>query len=76
MEMMTKEEYEKWIENTLNEKADIQPMWSEPMYICPKCNDGGMRKNLHTCVALASNPPITQYEYRCNKCDNVEYLRG
>ena len=45
--------------------------WSEPKYICPKCG-GGMCK--HESIVYASNPP--QYEYKCNKCGNIEYQFG
>ena len=45
--------------------------WSEPKYLCPECG-GGMCRN--ETMVLTSNPP--QYEYRCNKCDHVEYQIG
>ena len=45
--------------------------WSEPKYICPKCGGGMCR---HESIVYASNPP--QYEYKCNKCGNVEYQFG
>ena len=74
---MTKEQYQNWINNLSSDDGDIQPQWSQPMYICPKCG-GGMCKNLWNCMVLACNPPITKYEYRCDntECNNIEYLRG
>lgn len=41
-----------------------QEKWSEPKYICPKCNEGGMRKENDT--VYTSNPPC--YKYQCDKC--------
>lgn len=38
---------------------------------CPECGGGGMCKN--NMIVLTSIPP--KYEYRCNKCGYVEYLR-
>lgn len=77
MSLMTKEQYQNWINSLGSNDRNIQPQWSQPMYACPKCGSG-MCKNLWTYTALACNPPIIQYEYRCdnNKCNNVEYLRG
>ena len=43
---------------------DYCVQWSEPKYKCPKCEEGGMRKNLM--LVLTSIPP--QYQYRCDKC--------
>lgn len=61
----TKEEYEA---ETLNRHNFMQRDWSEPKYLCTKCN-GGMCRNEK--VVLASYPPM--YEYRCNKCGHIEY---
>lgn len=44
--------------------------YSEPLFKCPKC-DGGMCKNLTR--TLTSLPP--SYEYKCDKCGHIEYLR-
>lgn len=41
-----------------------QEKWSEPKYICPKCNEGGMRKEND--VVYTSYPPC--YKYQCDKC--------
>ena len=41
-------------------------------YICPKCHEGGMRRN--EMVVLTSYP--AQYEYCCDKCGHVEYQFG
>ena len=43
--------------------------WSEPKYKCPKCENGGMRKNLT--VILTSLP--CQYVYKCNECGYTEH---
>ena len=43
--------------------------WSSPVYRCKKCGDGGMCRD--NTKVLTSYPP--KYEYRCNKCGNVEY---
>lgn len=48
-----------------------QREWSEPKYKCPECGGGMCRNEM---VVLTSNPP--KYEYRCNKCGNVEYQYG
>lgn len=45
--------------------------WSEPKYICPECGGGMCRNEM---MVLTSNPP--QYEYRCNKCNYIEYQLG
>ena len=77
MSLMTKEQYEHWINRLDLGDRNITPQWSQPVYICPKCG-GGMCKNLWTCRSLAVMPPITEYEYRCDneQCGNIEYLRG
>ena len=77
MGLMTKEQYQDWINRLGKDDGDIQPQWSQPMYICPKCG-GGMCKNLWICRTLMSMLPITEYEYRCDntECNNIEYLRG
>lgn len=43
--------------------------WSEPKYICPKCNEGGMCRD-ETAI-LTSIPP--KHRYECNKCHFVDY---
>lgn len=45
--------------------------WSEPKYICPKCGGGMCRNNM---IVLTTCPP--KYEYKCNKCGNLEYQFG
>lgn len=77
MSLMTKEQYQDWINRLDSDDGGIQPQWSKPMYICPKCG-GGMCKNLWTCRTLTCMPPITEYEYSCDntECNNIEYLRG
>ena len=45
MRLMTKEQYEDWINRLDSEDRNIKPQWSQPVYICPKCG-GGMCKNL------------------------------
>lgn len=77
MGLLTKEKYKEYI-SKLSPKNSINiSKWSEPVYICPRCG-GGMRKNLWTCRSLTCNPPVTEYEYRCDneECNNTEYLRG
>ena len=66
MRLMTKEQYEDWINRLDSEDRNIKPQWSQPMYICPKCG-GGMCKNLWTCRSLAVTPPITEYEFNDKK---------
>ncbi len=44
--------------------------WSDPIYMCPKCNEGGMCKNER--YAYPTYP--VQYRYRCDKCGFEEYL--
>lgn len=55
-----------------NEKQAFQ-QWSSPIYPCPKCN-GNMRMNMLGGKMLASNPPIYQSKYQCDKCGFIEYL--
>lgn len=44
--------------------------FSEPKYKCPKCESGGMCKDLtKICTSL---PP--KYIYQCNSCGYIEYL--
>ena len=43
--------------------------WSQPLYICPKCKEGGMCRD--ETVILTSIPPKHMYE--CNKCHYVDY---
>ena len=64
----TAEEYRERMEYLYN---TLQQEWSEPKYICPKCGGGMCR---YETIVYMSNPP--QYEYKCNKCGNVEYQFG
>lgn len=64
----TADEYRKIIEDSMYYPQE----WSEPKYICPKCHEGGMRRN--EMVVLTSYP--AQYEYCCDKCGHVEYQFG
>lgn len=41
-----------------------QEKWSEPRYKCPKCDEGGMRREED--MIYTSNPPCHRYE--CDKC--------
>lgn len=77
MGLLTKEEYEKYINRLALDNETHIPKWSEPIYICPKCG-GSMRKNLRTCRSLTRDPAITEYEYRCDngECNNIEWQRG
>lgn len=65
---MTKDEYVK--QNTISNALDYLQEWSSPMYECPECKEGNMRKNLTK--VLCSLPP--KYEYKCDKCGHVDYL--
>lgn len=48
---------------------EMNKPWSDPVYVCPNCGDGGMcRENG---VVYASMPP--KYRYKCNKCEHTEY---
>lgn len=75
--LLTKEKYEEYISKLSPGSKTSVSQWSKPVYICPMCG-GGMRKNLWTCRSLTCNPPITEYEYRCDneECNNIEYLKG
>ena len=64
----TSEEYKESMESMF--KYDFFE-WSEPKYQCSECGGGMCRNEMVVC---ASYPP--KYEYRCNKCGNVEYQRG
>lgn len=46
-----------------------QNQWSNPKFICPSCNEGGMCKDLTE--VLTSVPP--SYRYKCSKCGHVTY---
>ena len=69
--MISREEY-------LNQKSLIRSSifaeWSDPLYQCPRCNEGGMCQNLRCGEVIATNPPIYKHAYRCNKCGFVETL--
>ena len=67
-DLPTADEYRK----SIGVPYTYQREWSEPKYICPKCHDGGMRRN--EMVVLTSYP--AQYEYCCDKCGHVEYQFG
>lgn len=43
--------------------------WSEPKYLCPVCEKGGMRRD--ETVVLTSNPP--SYRYECDNCHHITY---
>ena len=47
----------------------IQDQWTEPKFICPKCNKGGMCKDLTK--VLTTMPP--SFKYRCYKCGYITY---
>jgi predicted RNA-binding Zn-ribbon protein involved in translation (DUF1610 family) len=66
--MLTAEQYK---EEVRLSRLVVEPEWSEPKYICPKCG-GYVRKNLR--VALLSSP--LKYLYKCQMCDYEEYLNG
>lgn len=43
--------------------------WSQPLYMCPKCKEGGMcRDETMICTSI---PP--KHRYECNKCHYVDY---
>lgn len=67
VELPSSEEYANMHQSVFYE----QRKWSEPKYKCPKCGGGMCRNEM---VVLTSNPP--KFEYRCNKCGNVEYQYG
>ena len=62
MGLPTREEYLKQLE--ISEWG----RWSDPLYICPSCGEGGMR--MDRTIVLTSFPP--KYYYECNKCGYVE----
>lgn len=72
MTLPNKEEYIESREGSALIHPSIK--WSEPKYICPKCKEGGMQKDLLTAICLASLPPQYRYTYKCNKCDYTEEL--
>lgn len=57
---------------SLDDKPSSQ--WSEPIFRCPKCDKGGMRKNLWRAVVLTCMPPIYEEEYKCDECGHVEHI--
>lgn len=63
------EDIEKKEQEALLEFRKAQREWSDPVYKCPKCNEGGMCKEQH--MMYASNPPC--YKYKCDKCGNIEW---
>ena len=56
-------------EYSINYLDTFYRKYSEPAYMCPKCQTGGMCRN--ETKVLASIPP--KYEYVCNKCGYVDY---
>lgn len=73
--LLTRKQYLDWINRTKDDIGNrgLLPEWSQPI---DQCECGGMCKNLWTNRVLASIPPIIEYEYQCDKCGNIEYLRG
>ena len=67
--LLTLEEYVKNNSHIYENNLGMMVKYSEPKYKCPKCNEGGMRKNLT--MVLTSLPP--KYSYKCDKCGHVEY---
>ena len=66
-DLPTAEEYQKSLEQFIFNKE-----WSEPKYLCPKCEEGGMRRRED--VVLASYPP--KRLYKCDKCGHIDYQDG
>lgn len=58
---------EEYLESSKKTYIDFSE-WSEPKYKCPKCENGGMRKNLT--MILTTHP--CQYQYKCNECGYTE----
>lgn len=66
-DLPTAEEYKKSFGS-----LDYNEEWSEPKYLCPKCKEGGMRRNEG--VVLTSYPP--KRLYKCDKCGHIDYQIG
>ena len=45
--------------------------YSEPLYVCPKCGQNAVCRDLQSCLCLTSNPPQYIYTYQClnETCD-------
>lgn len=67
-DLPTADEYRK----SIGVPYDYQYEWSEPKYLCPKCEEGGMRRRED--VVLASYPP--KRLYKCDKCGHIDYQDG
>lgn len=64
------EEYQKRSEKYAKEYIDVtMRQYSEPRYLCPTCQAGGMCRDEH--LTLLSYPP--KYKYVCNKCGYIDY---
>lgn len=66
-DLPTAEEYQKSLSQPIFDEE-----WSAPKYLCPKCGEGGMRRN--EIVVLASYPPKRMY--RCDRCGHIDYQGG
>ena len=66
-DLPTAEEYQKSLEQFVSNKE-----WSEPKYLCPKCEEGGMRRRED--IVLDSYPP--KRLYKCDKCGHIDYQDG
>lgn len=65
----TESEFDKANKGLLDYSVTNQTQWSEPKFVCPSCNAGGMRKDLTTiCTSI---PP--SFKYQCTNCGHVTY---
>lgn len=70
MKLPSAEEYRKMDEDYTKSYFDWSiKKWSEPKYICPKCNEGGMCRD--ETIICTSIPP--KHRYECNNCHHVDY---
>lgn len=67
--LLTVEEMNARDESCVLRWNEMNKPWSDPVYVCPKCGEGGMCRENN--VVYTSNPP--QYRYKCNKCEHTEY---
>lgn len=73
-EVPSKEEYIKTVKETKKKESARFIKWSKPLYICPNCKVGYMRKDLQCIESLDTYPPMYVYKYKCDKCDYEETL--
>lgn len=66
---------EQYIASVAKKKQNIN-VYSDPLYLCPKCGKGGVRKNLRSGICITTFQPIKQSIYKCDNedCGFYEYV--